>query len=128
MVHDVPYAVEDADAEGWFTLEKQPGQSGTAAWSWVIEKLPVAYQAGENIIYYSYSVEEKSVDGYATTISYDSTGFVATITNTHQPELPFTGGIGDWWYVAVGLGLLLVVLATRKRRRDSGGKRVPKPN
>jgi LPXTG-motif cell wall-anchored protein len=128
MVHDVPYAVEDADAEGWFTLEKQPGQSGTAAWSWVIEKLPVAYQAGENIIYYSYSVEEKSVDGYATTISYDSTGFVATITNTHQPELPFTGGIGDWWYVAVGLGLLLVVLATRKRRRDSGGKGVPKPN
>ena len=121
----------ESDQNGYITLSyAADGRFGSAAWTHVAHDLPVAGTAtdpdtGEEIlVYYTYSVEELAVDGYFTTITYDESGFVATITNRHRPMLPETGGMTDWMFVFVGVGAVLLGAVTRKRRTP-GGKEVP---
>lgn len=95
----------------------------SATWRVVVSGLPVAFRemdqvtGEERIYYYSYFVEEAPVAGYETTIVFDSREQVATITNTHQPELPFTGAGGDVWYVGFGVAMTLLGAVKKKPRR-----------
>lgn len=94
--------------------------------------------------YYTYQVTENTVDGYETAVTYDtatdgaedatvangadgSNEYTATITNTHRPLLPFTGGPGVNLLLLLGLLLVLAGLAvaihkTRKNMQDDAEK------
>lgn len=64
------------------------------------------------------SFEEETVPGYTLTGStYDEKTYHATITNTHHPMLPDTGSTGDWLYVVVGVGILLLALSVPRKRK-----------
>lgn len=112
----------------WITkANAQNGQS--SVWRTVLKDAPVLeYTMGSdgkptNTIkaYYVYSFEEDPVPGYTMTESkYDEKTYHATITNTHHPRLPDTGGIGDWVFVMFGVGILLFALAVPRRRKDKG--------
>lgn len=110
------------DREGWFTISKaEHGETYSASWTRVIPNLPAAHRisnddGSETITYYTYKVEEQAVANYDTAISYDFRGYTATITNTHMPLLPMTGGKSDWVYVLGGLMLILLGLLEWKRR------------
>ena len=108
----------DADAEGWFTITSDYGREGSATWTRVVEGLPVYTTdvvSGE-MIYFTYTVEEAEVAGYAASITYDEDTATATIRNTHRPLLPFTGGLTDAIYLLIGVGLILTaVMLFRKK-------------
>ena len=78
---------------------------------------------GDTILaYYVYTAEEKVVPpGY--TVSYDTYDpghagdYELTITNKLAIRLPDTGGIGDGLFVVVGVGIVLLALTMRKRRK-----------
>lgn len=68
--------------------------------------------------YYVYSFEEDEVPGYTMTDSaYDEKTYHATITNTHHPRLPDTGSTGDWMFVIIGVGILLLALSVPRKRK-----------
>ena len=104
----------DPATSNQITLTKEEDASGwTSTWKKVISGLPVAIEIGKDengepvISYYSYTIKEKEVtDYYLSTIEYDNTGYVVTITNRHDVELPLTGGKG-----MVPLVILAVLLA-----------------
>lgn len=112
------------------TITKANAQNGqSSVWRTVLKDAPVLkYTMGSdekptNTIeaYYVYSFEEDPVPGYTMTESkYDEKTYHATITNTHHPRLPDTGGIGDWVFVMFGVGILLFALAVPRRRKDKG--------
>lgn len=84
------------------------------------------WDEGEDRTYYVYTVEEQKVpDGY--TVSYtpydpDHAGdYVLTVTNKLNIPLPDTGGVGDSLFVVVGVGILLLAVTMRKRRRSGKG-------
>ena len=52
-------------------------------WTATLENLPV-YENGEKI---AYTWTENIVDGYELTTEVDETGYITTLTNTHEPEL-----------------------------------------
>ena len=110
--------IPDADAEGWFTITSDYGREGSATWTRVVEGLPVYTTdvvSGE-MIYFTYTVEEAEVAGYAASITYDEDTATATIRNTHRPLLPFTGGLTDAIYLLIGVGLILTaVMLFRKK-------------
>lgn len=73
---------------------------------------------GKAIWGYVYSFEEDEVPGYTMTDSaYDEKTYHATITNTHHPRLPDTGSTGDWMFVIIGVGILLLALSVPRKRK-----------
>lgn len=109
------------------TMTKDDVESGHAStWRTVLKNAPVLkYQkAADGTVtdtieaYYVYSFEEETVPGYTLTGStYDEKTYHATITNTHHPMLPDTGSTGDWLYVVVGVGILLLALSVPRKRK-----------
>ena len=109
------------------TMTKDDVESGHAStWRTVLKNAPVLkYQkAADGTVtdtieaYYVYSFEEETVPGYTLTDStYDEKTYHATITNTHHPMLPDTGSTGDWLYVVVGVGILLLALSVPRKRK-----------
>lgn len=87
-----------------------------STWKKVIEGLPAYIKDGDKICYYTYSVTEAEVNGYATTIEKSKDGFTFTITNKHFPGLPDTGGNGRYLIYLIGLLLLAIYLVTGKKR------------
>lgn len=108
-------------------MTKDDVESGHAStWRTVLKNAPVLkYQtAADGTVtdtikaYYVYSFEEETVPGYTLTGStYDEKTYHATITNTHHPMLPDTGSTGDWLYVVVGVGILLLALSIPRKRK-----------
>lgn len=109
------------------TMTKDDVESGHAStWRTVLKNAPVLkYQeAADGTVtdtieaYYVYSFKEETVPGYTLTDStYDEKTYHATITNTHHPMLPDTGSTGDWLYVVVGVGILLLALSVPRKRK-----------
>lgn len=109
------------------TMTKDDVESVHAStWRTVLKNAPVLkYQkAADGTVtdtieaYYVYSFEEEAVPGYTLTGStYDEKTYHATITNTHHPMLPDTGSTGDWLYVVVGVGILLLALSVPRKRK-----------
>lgn len=109
------------------TMTKDDVESGHAStWRTVLKNAPVLkYQtAADGTVtdtieaYYVYSFAEEAVPGYTLTGStYDEKTYHATITNTHHPMLPDTGSTGDWLYVVVGVGILLLALSVPRKRK-----------
>lgn len=109
------------------TMTKDDVESGHAStWRTVLKNAPVLkYQTAVDgtvtdtiEAYYVYSFEEETVPGYTLTGStYDEKTYHATITNTHHPMLPDTGSTGDWLYVVVGVGILLLALSVPRKRK-----------
>lgn len=86
---------------------EEDGSGWSSTWKKVVSGLPVAFADTDGTLYYySYTVEE-STAGYITSIEYDNTGYVVTITNQHDPELPLTGGRGMLWLVILGAVLAI---------------------
>lgn len=108
-------------------MTKDDVESGHAStWRTVLKNAPVLkYQkAADGTVtdtieaYYVYLFEEEAVPGYTLTGStYDEKTYHATITNTHHPMLPDTGSTGDWLYVVVGVGILLLALSVPRKRK-----------
>ena len=90
-------------------------------WRRVLADLPVAFEDASSdpatIRYYTYQVEEVSIDGYSVAYDVDVTERVLTVTNVYRPTLPETGGIGTWLTVLAG-GMLLAWGAYERRRRS----------
>ena len=90
-------------------------------WRRVLAGLPVAFEDKNSnpaaVRYYTYQVEEMSIDGYSVAYDVDATERVITVTNVYRPMLPETGGIGTWWTVLAG-GMLLACAAYERRRRS----------
>lgn len=110
------------------TLTEDDREAGHAAtWRKVLENAPVAkYKVDadgkitdEIEYYYVYTFEEEDVPGYTASQSYNDKTYHVTFTNTHQPKLPFTGGVGDLLFVAIGAVLILFALTTGKTRRKA---------
>lgn len=109
------------------TMTKDDVESGHAStWRTVLKNAPVLkYQTTADgtvtdtiEAYYVYSFQEETVPGYTLTGStYDEKTYHATITNTHHPMLPDTGSTGDWLYVVVGVGILLLALSVPRKRK-----------
>ena len=94
------------------------GKAGSDIWKTVITGLLAAEVLANNeIVYYSYTVEEFSIAGYSTRIEYDESGYSAVITNVHRPELPMTGKHGDWIFVIVGIGMIMSGIVFFKKRK-----------
>ena len=93
------------------------GSSDKSTWQEVIKGLP-AYMTDENKIihYYTYSVTEKKIDGYTTTIEKSDDGFTFTITNKHFPGLPDTGGQGRNFIYLIAILLFLVYFIMRYKK------------
>lgn len=93
------------------------GSSDKSTWQEVIKGLP-AYTTDENnkIHYYTYSVTETKIDGYTTTIKKSDDGFTFTITNTHFPGLPDTGGQGRNFIYLIAILLFLVYFIMRYKK------------
>ena len=63
---------------------------------------------------------EKEIDGYSTTIESSEDGFTITITNSHIPFLPDTGGMGTYVFTFIGMiGILAVFYSLRKGRKEN---------
>lgn len=113
------------DANGIEQTETVPGYGGhiingssdKSTWQEVIKELP-AYTTDENnkIHYYTYSVTEAKIDGYTTTIKKSDDGFTFTITNTHFPGLPDTGGQGRNFIYLIAILLFLVYFIMRYKK------------
>lgn len=106
------------------TDDIESGHSST--WRTVLKNAPVLkYKtAADGTVtdtieaYYVYSFEEDEVPGYTMTDSaYDEKTYHATITNTHHPRLPDTGSTGDWMFVIIGVGILLLALSVPRKRK-----------
>ncbi len=103
------------------------GSVWSSSWRKVIEDVPVgvADASGNILYYYTYTVEETPVEGYITTVEYDDAGYVATITNQHDSELPSTGAMGGFAIVLFGAGLICMgyecLLRTKSKKREVKG-------
>ena len=110
-------------------------QEGTwaAVWSTILEDAPLyeytdtnengVLDDGDTITaYYVYTAEEEVPPGYTVTYeTYDPSNagdYELTITNKLTIPLPDTGGVGDGLFVAVGVGIVLLALTVRKRRKE----------
>ena len=119
------------DADGSEQTEVVPGYKdyvvkgdiSKSTWQEIIksekpDKLLPAYtkDADGTLHYYKYSVTEKEIKGYTTTIETSKDGFTFTIINQHFALLPDTGGEGIMMFIIAG-GLLLAFLLYTGRRR-----------
>ncbi len=95
------------------------GDVTKSTWQEIIKKLP-AYKVDDKdkkkVYYYTYSVTEAEIDGYKTSIDVSKDGFTFTITNSHFPGLPNTGGLGNHLFYLIGMLLILVYLGMRYRK------------
>lgn len=119
------------DADGSEQTEVVPGYKdyvvkgdiSKSTWQEIIKSekpdklLPAYTKAADGTLhYYIYSVTEKEIKGYTTTIETSKDGFTFTITNRHFALLPDTGGEGIMMFIIAG-GLLLAFLLYTGRRR-----------
>ncbi len=106
---------------------KDHGSLWSSSWRTVIEDVPVGYAdaSGNILYYYTYTVEETPVENYISKVAYDNTGYVATITNEHDPELPPAGAGGGLAIVLFGAGLICIgcewLLQTKRKKRGVNG-------
>lgn len=86
-------------------------------WQYIVKNLP-SYKVMDDgsHAFYKYYLTENHVEGYGTTIEYSKDGFTITITNTHVPLLPETGGVGILIFIEVGILGILIVLTSYLRR------------
>ena len=120
------------DKAGKETTETVPGYESykiegsidKSKWQEVIKELPAYKTDGDNIYYYTYSVTEAEIDGYTTTIKTSDDGFTFTITNSHFPSLPDTGGFGSYfiYLIAILLFLIYLIMRYKKYKEDKGQK------
>lgn len=103
---------------------KIKGSIDKSKWQEVIKELPAYRTDGDNIYYYTYSVTEAEIDGYTTTIKTSDDGFTFTITNSHFPSLPDTGGYGRYfiYLIAILLFLIYFIMRYKKYKEDKGQK------
>ena len=93
------------------------GSSDKSTWQKVIKGFPAYTMDANKIIhYYTYSVTEKEIDGYTTTIKKSDDGFTFTITNKHFPGLPDTGGQGRNFIYLIAILLFLVYFIMRYKK------------
>ena len=129
------------DNVGKETTETVPGYESytingpieESKWQEVVKKLPAYKADGENIYYYTYSVTEAKIDGYTTKIETSKDGFTFTITNSHFPGLPDTGGYGRYFIYLIAILLFLIYFIMRykksrenKRRKNYKAKKTSK--
>lgn len=89
-----------------------------------------AYHVGKDgeKYYYTYFINETSIDGYKTEVTYPKTDtyhYNITVTNTKQwfdSLLPEAGGQGTTWIYMLGVLLLCFVVATEYKKRKSKGR------
>ncbi len=140
IVYENAQVIPDIGTGGWFTIDSTYGRQDAATWTRVIEGLPVGkYQVdpitgdiltdpltGAPLMeyYYTYTVEEAAVEGYSTEITYDDTGTVVSIKNTHRPLLPHTGGWSDLLFILLGIGVILTAVIVFRRKKTSAQKAV----
>ena len=89
-------------------------------WQYIVKNLP-SYKVMDDgsHAFYKYYLTENHVEGYGTTIEYSKDGFTITITNTHVPLLPETGGVGILIFIEVGILGILIVLTSYLRRKKN---------
>lgn len=93
------------------------GDISKSTWQKVIETLPAYIKDDVGTPhYYKYSITEKEIKGYTTTIESSEDGFTFTIINRHFALLPDTGGEGIMMFIIAG-GLLLAFLLYTGRRK-----------
>ncbi len=105
------------------------GRERADVWKTVIHNLPTASVTTdehdqETIVYYSYTVEELSIEGYSSVVEYD-TAYSAVITNVHRSEIPLTGGPGDLVFVISGIGMIGAGTIFFRKRKEVLRKRFP---
>lgn len=116
--------------------EKNQESPWSAVWSTILQDTPVYEFADKNsngtrdegeeiTAYYVYTVEEVVPDGYSVSYHFynptDADDYELTVTNKLNIPLPDTGGAGDILFVVVGVGILLLAVTVRKRRRSGKG-------
>ena len=104
------------DKEFAQTIVLNPSDDMKNMWQKVVKDLP-AYRVldDDTHAYYTYQLSEKEVDGYSATIESSEDGFTITITNSHIPFLPDTGGMGTYMFTFVGVIGILAVFYSLKR-------------
>ncbi|MFR7589924.1 MAG: Cna B-type domain-containing protein [Longibaculum sp.] len=86
-------------------------------WQKIITDLPAYKTVNNDKAYYTYFVTEDEVAEYTTEIKDVSDDKTITITNSHTPFLPETGGKGIMMFMLIGsLGILLTLLTFKKKR------------
>ena len=119
-----------ADSSGWVTITDAESTDNNK-WQHIFENIPAtettidSVTQEENIVYYSYTVEEETVRGYSVSIEYID-DVQAVITNKHRPMLPLTGGLTDYLFILLGFiavicGLLLNI-NKNKNKKSKGEK------
>lgn len=122
------------DKAGNETTERVPGYESykiegsidKSKWQEVIKGLPAYRTDGDDIYYYTYSVTEAKIDGYATTIKTSDDGFTFTITNQHFPGLPDTGGQGRniIYMIAILLFLIYFIMRYKKYKENKNAEKL----
>ncbi|MCG4880086.1 Cna B-type domain-containing protein [Amedibacillus dolichus] len=103
------------------TIIVKPSDDMQNIWRETVKGLE-AYKVldGGTHAYYTYQLTEKEVDGYSTTIESSEDGFTITITNSHIPFLPDTGGIGTYVFTFIGMiGIAAVFYSLKKGRKKN---------
>lgn len=95
---------------------KIEGSIYKSKWQEVIKELPAYKTVGDDIYYYTYSVTEAEIGGYTTTIKTSDDGFTFTITNSHFPSLPDTGGYGRYFIYLIAILLFLIYFIMRYKK------------
>lgn len=109
------------DKEFAQTILLNPSDDMKNIWQKIVKALP-AYKVLDDgtHAYYTYQLTEKEIDGYSTTIESSEDGFTITITNSHIPFLPDTGGMGTYVFTFIGMiGILAVFYSLRKGRKEN---------
>lgn len=110
------------------TLSAAEASPWSNTWRHVVKMLPVAWNDGDTVRYFSYSVEEVKLNGnaadladYSTTVTPGEDGsFHIVITN--RLPLPSTGGAGNIMLLLAGLATLAmggVWFESRRRRQHA---------
>lgn len=98
-------------------------------WRRVLTGLPVAFEDKNSnpvaVRYYTYQVEEVSIDGYSVAYDVHAAERVLTVTNVYRPMLPETGGSGIGLVVLAGAMLLACAAYERRRRSMAYADYVP---
>ena len=114
--------LDGTDSDGFIEISKTANGTGdNNIWEYIAVNLPATSESlprddetGDiSIIYYFYRIEEISVDGYITSISYNisDTEFLISITNSIKSNLlPNTGGQGVMIFIFAGFGVFVFAL------------------
>lgn len=119
---------DGSGVKGPITLSAAEASPWSNTWRHVVKMLPVAWNDGDTVRYFSYSVEEVKLNGnaadladYSTTVTPGEDGsFQIVITN--RLPLPSTGGAGNIMLLLAGLATLAmggVWFESRRRRQHA---------